>query len=145
MKAIIKAITVVLILLSMQGIAQALSTEEMINAMNTPENVLLVSNTLNNANFLSEILSPVAVNTFITNNAYFILVGENSYYFVKYIGITQCIANCDSTMRIRVKTTSVEFVYVNQAFIIGILEKGTLDFWTKLDLFAKATIFYASR
>jgi len=117
----------------------------MINELNTPANVLLVSNALNNENFLKEILSPIAVNKFITNNAYFILIGEESYYFVKYVGITQCVTDCNSVIRMRINPTSLEFVYENEEFIQDILSKGTIDFWTKLDLLGRAAVFYGSR
>jgi len=135
MKKLLGTLILILIMLSIPG--SALTTREMIENIHTQENINLVTIGLNNNVLLSSFLSEPVVSLITSNNAYFVSIEDKSYYFEKNIGITTCINNCDSVLRMNVRPKSVLFVYENQDLIKKIIKKGEVDFFTKLELYYK--------
>jgi len=136
------AIFGVLVLLSTQVMA-TVDTQSMINGMNTPENVQLVSRAIDNEKLLKDLsLSDDAINALLNNNAFFIEIGSDTYYFTKYNGLGQCDAGCNQAQKFIISPGSVKFVFENQDLAKRILTNGGLDLWTRAELYAKALLYY---
>lgn len=135
MKKYLAALVLLALLLAIPTIVGAksdkLSIREMMNEMNTPENVQAISNTLNNQDLLSSFIKDENTVHLFTNTTEFrVLVGDYQLYFVKNKGIYDSCYSCNHTVSVLLQPKSIRFAYYNQELLRQIALEGKVSFDT---------------
>jgi hypothetical protein len=135
MKKYIAALVLLALLLAIPTIIRAnsdnLSIREMVNEMNTPENVQAISSTLDNQALLSSFLTDEkTVNLFTNTTEFRVLVGDDEFYFIKNKGIYDSCSNCDDVVSVLLQPKSISFADDNQELLRQIALEGKVSFDT---------------
>ncbi len=137
-----RILVLVLVLVSMAAPATAMvqTQEEILNELNTPENVKLMSQTFDNRALLAEFFPEYIQDVLINNNAYRFQLNGTDYYFVKYRGLyTEC-SNCSQYTRFIISERGLRFVDSNQDLIVQVMKDGKVDWFNKMRLVFSAII-----
>lgn len=129
-------ILIVLFLVTMT--AQAKTTEEIIMEFNTPENIQLISKTMDNNALVGEFVGVEIQDILANNKIVNFEINGKQYYLKKYEGLfTEC-AGCGNVPGIKISEMGLNFAYNAREDIIRIMKEQKIDFWTKLKLVFKA-------
>lgn len=135
MKKYTAALVLLVLLLAIPTIISAksdnLSIREMVNEMNTPENVQAISNTLDNQALLSSFMKDEdTINLFTNMTEFRVLVGDDEFYFVKNKGIYDSCSNCSDVVSVLLQPKDIRFAYNNQELLRQIALEGKVSFDT---------------
>jgi hypothetical protein len=133
-----KYILLLVVLSILTVTTQAKPSEEIIAEFNTPENIQLISKTMDNRALIGEFIGGDIQNILVNNKIInFEVLGKN-YYLKKYDGLyTEC-NDCGYVPGIRISEIGLNFAYNAKEDIIRVMREQKVDFWTKLKLVFKA-------
>ncbi len=120
--------------------AQAKTTDEIIAEFNAPENIQLISKTMDNRALVGEFVGGNIQNILVNNKIINFEINGKQYYLKKYEGLyTEC-NNCGIVPGIKISEMGLNFAYNAKEDIIRVMEEQKVDFWTKLKLLYKGII-----
>lgn len=129
-------ILIVLFLVTMT--TQAKTADEIISELNTPENIQLVSQTMDNKALVEEFVDEEIQEILVNNKIVNFEINGKQYYLKKYEGLfTEC-AGCGNVPGIKISEMGLNFAYNAREDIIRVMKEQKIDFWTKLKLVFKA-------
>lgn len=121
--------------------AAALTTNEMIKELNTPENIQMISKALDDPALLNSYGVSATIQEITKKNKFIIIIDGSTFYFTKYQGITtECTSDC-LLDAIAFKKKYIDFIYNNQADL-KMAASGTLSWWAKTTLSVKLIATY---